>query len=121
MTAPTLDTSRHTLAPRLDAGMLSIPWLLAGIPFVLFWQFGEPVAKWAFDYPKAWIIPAASWIGSAMKWLLNEATFGLFTFTEFTRFLAAVVDVPYRVALSLLSTGFLSGQGSSAVLIVPPL
>ncbi len=56
-----------------------------------------------------------------MKWLVEDATFGLFTFTEFTRFLAEVIDAPYRVALSLLSTGFLEGQGSDAVQVVPPL
>ena len=121
MTTPTVDTTPRPIAPRVDGGWLSLPWLVAGAAFVVLWQFGEPVAKWAFDYPKAWIIPAAGWIGSAMKWLLNEATFGLFTFTEFTRFLAAIVDVPYRIALSLLSSGFLSGQGSGAVQIVPPL
>ena len=79
------------------------------------------MAKWAFDYPKAWQIPAQRWIGDAMKWLVNDANFGLFTFTDLTRFIAALVDMPYRLALSLLSTGFLSGQGSSAVQILPPL
>ena len=53
--------------------------------------------------------------------LVNDASFNLFTFTELTRFLPALIDVPYRLALSLLSTGFLSGQGSSAVQQVPPL
>ncbi|MEQ1955714.1 ABC transporter permease [Mesorhizobium yinganensis] len=101
--------------------MLSLPWLAALAVFVAFWQFGEPIAKWAFDYPKAWQVPAQRWIGDAMKWLLNDASFGLFSFTELTRFIAAIIDVPYRAVLSLLATGFLSGQGSSAVQIVPPL
>src|SRR5262249_39952535 len=69
----------------------------------------------------AFAIPAARWISEAMKWLLDEASFGLFTFTDLTRFIAAIIDVPYRLALSLLSTGLLSGQGSSAVQILPPL
>jgi hypothetical protein len=56
-----------------------------------------------------------------MKWLIDEATFGLFSFTELTRFISAVLDVPYTLALSLLSTGFLEGSGSSAIQIVPPL
>ncbi|MDP3527306.1 MAG: ABC transporter permease subunit, partial [Hoeflea sp.] len=55
------------------------------------------------------------------KWLIDEASFGLFSFTDLTRFISAVLDVPYRLALSLLSTGFLEGSGSSAVQIVPPL
>lgn len=88
---------------------------------LIVWQIGPGLAKWAFDYPKAWQIPAARHIGRWTKWLLDDATFGLFTFTDLTRFIAAVIDVPYRLALSLLATGFLSGQGSSAVQVFPPL
>lgn len=95
-------------------------WAIAMAAFVALWQWGG-AWKWAFDYPKAWAIPAQRWIGNSMKWLLNDASFGLFTFTDLTRFIAAVIDFPYRIALSLLSTGFLSGQGSSAVQILPPL
>jgi glycine betaine/proline transport system permease protein len=96
-------------------------WLLVLAAFVALWQWGEPAFKWAFDYPRAWQLPAQRWIGDAMKWLLNDANFGLFTFTQLTRFIAACIDVPYRLALSLLSTGFLSGQGSGAVQIIPPI
>lgn len=96
-------------------------WLAVAIVFVLFWQWGEPVAKWAFDYPLAWRLPAARWIGAATKWLVERASFGLFTFTDLTRFVAAVIDFPYRIVLSLLHTGLLSGQGSSAVQLVPPV
>ena len=96
-------------------------WPAALAVFVLFWQFGEGLAKWAFSYPRALEIPAARWIGKATKWLLDEASFGLFTFTDLTRFVAEIIDLPYRVALGLLSTGLLSGQGSSAVQQLPPL
>ncbi|SPH18461.1 Glycine betaine/proline betaine transport system permease protein ProW [Defluviimonas aquaemixtae] len=96
-------------------------WIAVLVAFVLLWKHGEALLPWAFDYPKQAIIPAARWITGFTKWLLNEATFGLFTFAEFTRFIAAVIDFPYRVALSLLSTGFLQGEGSSAVQITPPL
>ncbi len=95
-------------------------WIAAVVVFIGFWQFGGQ-AKWAFDYPKAWQIPAQRWIGAAMKWLVDSASFGLFTFTDLTRFIASLIDLPYRLWLSLLSTGFLSGQGSSAVEILPPL
>lgn len=98
----------------------SAAWLIALALFVAFWLFGGSV-KWAFDYPRAWQIPAQRWIGAAMKWLVDSASFGLFTFTDLTRFVAALIDMPYRLVLSLLSTGFLSGRGSGAVEILPPL
>jgi glycine betaine/proline transport system permease protein len=121
MTLPVLDTAhRDVIAPRMTS-RISLLWLVAGVLFVGFCLLGKQNAGWAFVWPKAWLVPAARWIGNFMKWLVNEANFGLFTFAELTRFVAAIIDRPYRLALSLLSTGFLSGQGSSAVQIVPPL
>jgi glycine betaine/proline transport system permease protein len=98
-------------------------WVLAvaAIAFVIFWLTCEPYAKWAFDYPRAWTIPVARWITTFTKWLVNDATFGLFTFTDLTRFIAALIDIPYKIVLSLLSTGFLSGQGSGAIQLLPPI
>jgi glycine betaine/proline transport system permease protein len=96
-------------------------WLAALALFLALWKFGGPLAPWAFDYPASLSIPAARWISQATRWLLNEATFGLFTFAEMTRFIAEIIDVPYRVALSLLSTGFMSGRGSAAVQYLPPV
>ncbi|MGV3552907.1 ABC transporter permease [Rhizobium sp.] len=109
---------RSPISDKARAGWI---WLGVAVLFVLFWQFAEPVAKWAFDYPPGWRLPAARWIGAATKWLVDQASFGLFTFTDLTRFIAAVIDVPYRIALSLLHTGLLSGQGSSAVQLLPPV
>ncbi|MDW4547993.1 ABC transporter permease subunit [Defluviimonas sp. D31] len=96
-------------------------WAVALLAFLILWKFGAGLVPWAFDYPRGWTVPAARWITGFTKWLLNEATFGLFTFAEFTRFIAAVIDFPYRIVLSLLSTGFLKGEGSAAVQITPPL
>ena len=96
-------------------------WALALAVFVTLWLAGRDLLPWAFEWPKAQIVPVARWITAFTRWLLNEASFGLFTFAELTRFIAAVIDFPYRVVLSLLSTGFLEGQGSRAVVIVPPL
>ncbi|MEZ5777206.1 MAG: ABC transporter permease subunit [Paracoccaceae bacterium] len=96
-------------------------WAMALVAFVLLWQAGQTLAPWAFEWPKALTLPLARWISAFTKWLLNEATFGLFTFAELTRFIASVIDFPYRIVLSLLSTGFLKGQGSGAVQLLPPL
>ncbi len=96
-------------------------WVAAVLAFVLLWLFGKPFAGWAFKYPRGEQLPFRRLIGEFMKWLVDEASFGLFSFTELTRFIAAVIDFPYRIALSLLSTGFLQGQGSDAVQILPPV
>ncbi len=86
-----------------SAGTWLWPTILA--LFALLWVWGRDVAPWAFDYPRAWIPPVRAWISGAMKWLMNDATFGLFTFRELTRAIAAVINVPYEIALGLLSDG----------------
>ncbi|MGC4410946.1 MULTISPECIES: ABC transporter permease [Rhizobium] len=100
---------------------VDIALALAAFAVLMAWWLGPSIGKWAFDYPRAWQIPAARHISGWMKWLVNEASFGLFSFTDLTRFTADLIDIPYRFTLSLLSTGFLSGQGSAAVQIVPPI
>ncbi len=77
--------------------------------------------RWALDVPRGWRLPAQRWISAAMDWLVNDASFGLFTFRELTRFIASILDVPLAAATNLLATGFLSGQGSSAVVVLPAL
>ena len=94
---------------------------LAIICFVLFSTYGKSLAPWAFSFPKTQTFPVARWISQFTKWLINDATFGLFTFTDLTRFIAAVIDLPYQIALSLFATGFMSGPGSSAVQLLPPI
>ncbi|WP_284165022.1 ABC transporter permease subunit [Frigidibacter sp. SD6-1] len=96
-------------------------WPLALALFVLLCLAGAAALPWAFDYPKGLRIPAQRWIGSFVKWLTNEAAIGPVRFSDVTRFIAAVIDVPYRAALSLLSTGFLRGEGSQAIQLLPPI
>ena len=83
-----------------------IPWVVAVLAFWAFTRFGATLAPWAFDWPRAAILPAARWITAFTKWLLNEAHFGLFTFQDMTRAIAAVIEAPYRVVTGLLSEGF---------------
>ena len=107
------------LSPRALA--LRLAWLAVGALTALLYVAGPEIAPWATNYPRSLEVPAKSWISSAMSWLVDDATFGLFTFTDLTRGIAWLVDVPYTVALSLLSTGFLRGEGSNAVQLLPPL
>jgi glycine betaine/proline transport system permease protein len=106
--------------PRLNTAPIALPalWLWTGaiLVFTAFWMWGQAALPWAFDFPRAWQLPVQAWIGDAVKWLVNEADFGLFTFRDLTRFIAAVIDIPYRVTLALLS-----GGGAVLGLPVPPL
>ncbi|MCP4335487.1 MAG: ABC transporter permease subunit [Gammaproteobacteria bacterium] len=97
-------------------------WLLLWtgmIVFTLLLMFARESLPWAFKYPRAWQLPLAGWISDFMKWLINSFDLGLFTFKDFTRWVAWMVEQPYRLARSMLSTGFLSGVGSDAVLVFP--
>jgi glycine betaine/proline transport system permease protein len=102
----------------LPRATLLLP-LAAVALIVLLMVLGKAAPAWAFDWPKAWTLPAARWIGGFVKWLTEEAALGPFSFSGFTRLIAELVNIPYRFVLSLLSTGFLSGEGSSATLILP--
>uniref|UniRef100_UPI0035AF09A0 ABC transporter permease n=1 Tax=Devosia sp. TaxID=1871048 RepID=UPI0035AF09A0 len=111
------DTAQVPRRPLPRAGWW-LAWLVAGVAFVALWWFGS---GWAVDYPKAAQIPAMRYVGDLMKWLVNEAGFGLFSFVDLTRFIAALIELPYWFASSLIATGFMTSSGSAGVQIVPPI
>ena len=98
-------------------------WAIWGVALAiaLVFYFSKDIMPWAFKYPRAWTFPLSIWITNFMKWLMDGLDFGLFTFREFTRFLAWIIEQPYWLAKSLLSSGFLKGQGSDAVEMFPRL
>ena len=109
----------HAAASLLKPALpLTGRWTLAWL-FTAGLMLAKDALPWAFDYPRAWQLPLASWISAFMKWLINSFDFGLFTFKDLTRWIAWLVEQPYRLARSLLSTGFLSGVGSDAVPVFP--
>ena len=82
-------------------------------------MFAKEWLPWAFKYPRAWQLPLGGLITAFMKWLINSFDLGLFTFKELTRSIAWLVEQPYLLVKSLLSTGFLRGVGSYAEQIFP--
>ena len=78
-------------------------------------------ARWLIKYPSAWKVNWKDHISAFMQWLVEEAHFGLFSFTEMTRFISWLIEQPYHWALSLLSSGLMQGVGSNAVQLLPPL
>jgi glycine betaine/proline transport system permease protein len=84
-------------------------------------RYGELLWPWAVDYPRAWQVPLKDWISALMKWLVNEASFGLFTFKELTRSMAWLLDLPLQGARKLLAEGFAIPLGGERAVEVPPL
>ncbi|MEP2027566.1 MAG: ABC transporter permease subunit [Paracoccaceae bacterium] len=80
-------------------------WFAAFAGFVVLWLWGRDIAPWAFDFPREWTPPVRVWISDGMKWLMNDASFGLFSFRELTRAIAAAINIPYSLVLNLLSGG----------------
>ena len=76
---------------------------------------------WFRSFPTEWVRSPTAPISRFTKWLVNDATFGLFTFTEFTRGIAFLIDKPYSWTLALLSNGFVRGVGRRAEVILSPL
>ena len=99
-------------------GLLLITWVLSSYSFSLYKALG---ARWIIKFPKKWEMPLADTISEAMKWLVEDASFGLFTFREFTRFISSIIEWPYQVVRSSLIEGFSTGQGQQAVEIAPAL
>lgn len=99
-------------------GLFAVTWILS--------TFSRDLskildAKWIVKYPAAWRLSLKNDITAAMKWLVEEADFGLFTFRELTRGIAWLIEQPYQLVLSILSSGFVEGQGSNAIQILPPI
>ena len=100
---------------------VTLAWIVALTATAGLAVYGKQIAPWTLKYPRGWRLPLAKDISGFMKWLINEADLGLFTFKELTRSLSWLLDWPLGLATSLLSSGFLQGQGSDAVQILPPL
>ncbi|GHF64311.1 ABC transporter permease [Seohaeicola zhoushanensis] len=99
-------------------GLFGLTWLLSAFSF----QLSKTLdARWLLKYPKQWELPLEGAIKSFLDWLVEDANFGLFTFRDLTRAIAAVVEMPYQILRDLLIEGFSSGIGDAAVQIAPSL
>lgn len=110
--------TRRSPTVMIWGALLVVTWLLAS--FGKTWLETSGLG-WTLDYPDAWVIPLKDAVSAAMKWLVEQATFGLFTFTEFTRGLSWLIEQPYNLARALLAEGFMDGVGRRAEQILPPI
>ena len=111
MTAATLEVARPRRRPLGSAPLWLAAALLAAVSTVL----SDRLPAWAVEYPRAWRLPIEPWISAAMKWLINDATFGLFTFQEFTRSISWLFNWLLEAAYGLLAQGFTFGKGEDAL------
>lgn len=92
---------------RIQAKLKQVPvtrWLWLAV-FVL-WstaRFAEP--PWMAVYPSPWILPFKDVFNRLMNWLINDLSFGLFTFKEMTRSLAWLLEWPMKWTLAIFATG----------------
>jgi glycine betaine/proline transport system permease protein len=96
------------------------PWILAwtaALALTLTVYMLGDLWPWALNYPEAWEIPLRYWISAFMKWLVDDFDLGLFTFKEFTRSIAWLLQWPLDAVQGLLSSGFRLAVGGYAVLL----
>ncbi|WP_081788209.1 ABC transporter permease [Sulfitobacter mediterraneus] len=98
--------------------LLAVTWAASTWSFALYKALD---ARWIVRFPKAYQIPVDDWLSDFTKWLVEDLSFGWFTFRDVTRFIASLIEAPYDLVRSLLLDGFAQGQGQQAVEIVPAL
>ncbi|TQV68342.1 ABC transporter permease subunit [Denitrobaculum tricleocarpae] len=99
-------------------GLFVVTWIFSSYGR----EFSRAIdARWLMKYPSGWRLPLKRDISDAMKWLVEDATFGLFTFKEFTRGIAWLIELPYDFVRSAVIDGFTVGVGSDAAQIAPAL
>lgn len=101
-------------------------WLVLLVISVILAQTANDLSKaldmrWIMKVPRGWMFPIKDDISSFTNWLVNEASFGLFTFTDLTRGLSWVIEQPYSFVRALLTDGFIQGLGDEAVEVLPSL
>ena len=102
------------------------PWLLAWAALLaatlLLWLLRDVGnVNDLVKFPRSGVIPLKNYITKGMKWLINDFDLGLFTFKEFTRSIAWVLEWPLETAKALLAQGFKIPLGEDEFYQTPPL
>jgi glycine betaine/proline transport system permease protein len=92
--APAVNRLRHPVAVSAVIILLSL--------------MAAQYASWTSVWPSEWIVPARQWITDFFYWLGKEASFGLFTVKDLTRFIAWLLSLPLTLVEALLYRGILA-------------
>jgi glycine betaine/proline transport system permease protein len=109
-------------SPDIKASVVAAIW--TGFAVLAVASFAVPdgtIPGWMREVPPQWRLGLDTAISNFMKWLVQDATFGLFTFREATRAISDFLNVPLTAATAIFSTGILRGSGSTAVQLAAPL
>ena len=110
-----------TVSDKQRTWILRCTWLGLIVLTIYLVYLGKSNIKWAFKVPRDWRLPLKSEISDFMDWLVESANLGLFTFYELTRGISWLLEKPLDLATGIFATGILSGEGSAAVQLTPPL
>lgn len=99
--------SRPRLSPRWIVAVVILAVII--LPYLL-----PDVLSWARAYPGALVVPVADWLKAALLWLVRDLDFGLFTFQELTRAIAAVFAWALAVPNAIFASGITFGEGDAA-------
>ena len=97
-----------------------LAWVAALVGVGLLWAFAD-LLPWAVKYPKDLVVPLRFWVSGFMKWLINEADLGLFTFKEFTRSIAWLLEWFLAAANGVLAKGFKVPLGGESFFHIPQI
>lgn len=61
--------------------------------------------SWVARWPEAWVLPLTNWVTGGVSWLVNDLSFGLFTFRDITRGVSWLLDLPFDLVEALLFRG----------------
>ncbi len=96
-------------------------WTLLAMLTAVLMFLGKSEVRWAFKVPRELRLNLKSYISDFMDWLVNSADLGIFTFYELTRGISWMLEKPLDFTTGILATGLMSGEGSNAVQLTPPL
>ncbi|MEM7171950.1 MAG: ABC transporter permease subunit [Pseudomonadota bacterium] len=112
--------SGHIAEPSKHGGQLSLLVIGLSIGFTTIALFLTESDAWWREFPEAWELPFDQALSAGVKWLIDEADLGIFTFKQLTRGIGTVLEAPMSFLQGLLSTGFEVRIGGNSVQI-PPL
>jgi glycine betaine/proline transport system permease protein len=80
--------------------------VLSVLPFLILFLCAPLLPGWMMKVPQAWTIPFIDWTNAVIDHLREDAIFGLFSFRDFTRWIAELITWPLALVEGLLVSGF---------------